>query len=253
MADAVAGLLPAAGTGERLGRGPKAFVEVAGRPLLVWAAAALAPWVDELAIAVPDGARRRAAALLERWLPGREVRWVGGGPSRQATVARLLEAVASDWVIVHDAARPFLDGGTVRSVLAAMRAHGACSVGVRVADTLVRVADGAPVDRAELRAVQTPQAFRRTLLLRAHAEGARAGATATDDAGLVWRLGEAVAWVEGGTHLFKVTTPADLRLAEAVAAGARHAAGPDAELAFGDGATPAPDPAVGGPRGGPAS
>lgn len=220
MPDSVAALLPAAGSGERLGRGPKAFVEVAGRPLLVWAAAAMDPWVDELAIAVPPGARPRAAAALARWLPDRTVHWVEGGRSRQETVARLLASVTSEWVVVHDAARPFLDADTMRAVLAAVRAHGACSVGVSVADSLVRIVDGAPVDRTALRAVQTPQAFRRSLLQRAHAEAERAEAAATDDAGLVWRLGLPVAWVEGGAHLFKVTTPADLRLAEAVAAGA---------------------------------
>jgi 2-C-methyl-D-erythritol 4-phosphate cytidylyltransferase len=66
--------------------------------------------------------------------------------------------------------------------------------------------------------VQTPQAFERQLLLRAHAEGERSGFGATDDAGLVWRLGHPIEWVLGGSHLFKVTTAADLALAEAVAA-----------------------------------
>jgi len=228
MPEAIAGLLPAAGSGERLGRGPKAFVEVGGRPLLVWAAAALAPWVDELAVAVPEADVDRARSLLAPWAVGLRLRVVAGGHTRQATVAHLLAAVEADVVVVHDAARPFLDGDTVAAVIAATLAHGACSVGQAVVDTLVRVADGAVVDRGALRAVQTPQGFRRALLVRAHAAAARDAIAATDDAGLVRRLGLDVAWVDGGAHLFKVTTPADLALAEAMAASGALGAGPPA-------------------------
>jgi 2-C-methyl-D-erythritol 4-phosphate cytidylyltransferase len=126
--------------------------------------------------------------------------------------------VEADVVVVHDAARPFLDAATIQAAVRSAREHGACSVGQPVADSLVRLDDGEPVDRAALRAVQTPQAFRRALLARAHAEADRDGVAATDDAGLVRRLGIPVAWVTGGAHLFKVTTVADLDLAEAVVA-----------------------------------
>lgn len=216
--DRVAGLVPAAGSGERLGRGPKAFVELAGAPLLAWTVAALAPWVDELAVAVAEPDLPRARALLEPWAAVLDLRLIAGGATRQGTVRHLLEAVEAEVVVVHDAARPFLDAATVQSVIAAALEHGACSVGQPLADSLVRVADGGPVDRASLRAVQTPQAFRRGVLALAHAEAARSGTAATDDAGLVWRMGHAVAWVAGGGHLFKVTTASDLALAEAVVA-----------------------------------
>lgn len=216
--DRVAGLVPAAGSGERLGRGPKAFVEIAGTPMLAWTVAALAPWVDELAVAVAEPDLDRARALLAPWSRRVDLRLVPGGSTRQDTVRRLLEAVEAEVVVVHDAARPFLDAATVRAVIAAALAYGACSVGQPLADSLVRVADGGPVDRASLRAVQTPQAFRRGVLTLAHAEAARTAASATDDAGLVWRMGHPVAWVDGGGHLFKVTTASDLALAEAVVA-----------------------------------
>jgi len=216
--DRIAGLVPAAGSGERLGRGPKAFVELAGRPMLTWTVAALAPWVDELAVAVAEADLARARELLAPWSARLHLQLIAGGATRQATVRHLLEAVTAEVVVVHDAARPFLDGATVRAVIAAAQEHGACSVGQPLADSLVRVADGGPVDRASLRAVQTPQAFRRGVLALAHAEAARSAASATDDAGLVWRMGHPVAWVDGGGHLFKVTTASDLALAEAVVA-----------------------------------
>ena len=227
--DRVAGLVPAAGSGERLGRGPKAFVELAGTPMLAWTVAALAPWVDEVAVAVAETDLARARRVLEPWSARVDLRLIVGGTTRQATVRRLLEAVDAEVVVVHDAARPFLDAATVRAVIAAALAHGACSVGQPLADSLVRVADGGPVDRATLRAVQTPQAFRRGVLALAHAAAERSEAAATDDAGLVWRMGHPVAWVEGGGHLFKVTTASDLALAEAVvAAGAFGVAAPAA-------------------------
>jgi 2-C-methyl-D-erythritol 4-phosphate cytidylyltransferase len=218
MAERIAALIPAAGGGERLGRGPKAFVALGGRPLLAWAVASLLPWVDEVVVAVPAADLERAREVVASLGGPRRTRVTTGGATRQATVAALLEAVEAEVVVVHDAARPFLDAATIRAVIAAARDHGACSVGQAVSDSLVRSDDGAPVDRDALRAVQTPQAFRREVLARAHAAAARDGVAATDDAGLVRRLGVPVAWVEGGAHLFKVTTVADLHLAEAVVA-----------------------------------
>lgn len=225
MTEAVAALVPAAGGGVRLGMGPKAFVRVGGRPLLAWTVAALAPWVDELVVAAPAAALDEARTIALAAAGGTPVRLVAGGATRQATVERLARATEATFVLVHDAARPFLDAATVGACVASVRAHDACSVGRPVADTLVRTRDGAPVDRSVLTAVQTPQGFRRSLLLRAHAAAAeRSGEEATDDAGLVRRLGVDVAWVAGGAHLFKVTGADDLALAEAWAARSAAAA-----------------------------
>ncbi len=227
MTEAVAALVPAAGVGARLGLGPKAFVRVGGRPLLAWAVAALAPWVDQLIVAAPADALDEAHAIARAAAGATPLRLVAGGATRQATVQRLAHATDATFVLVHDAARPFLDAETVRACVASVRLHDACSVGRPVADTLVRTRDGAPVDRSVLTAVQTPQGFRRSLLLRAHAAAAEAvGEAATDDAGLVRRLGVDVAWVEGGAHLFKVTGPDDLALAEAWAAARSAPAAP---------------------------
>lgn len=208
----VAALVPAAGSGERLGKGPKAFVEVAGRTLLAWAVEALRPFVAEVVVAVPP----EQVEAARRAVPSARV--VPGGPTRQATVGLLLAATTCRWVLVHDAARPFLDADTLRRVLAALPSARALSVAMPVADSLVDARDGHTVDRAPLRAVQTPQAFERQLLLDAHAAARAEGAAATDDAALVRRMGIPVTLVDGGPHLMKVTTPGDLRLAEAYAA-----------------------------------
>lgn len=220
-----AALIPAAGSGTRLGLGPKAFVEVGGQSLLERSVRALAPLVGEVVVALPEG------QSLPPGLPARAIR---GGDTRQASVRALLLAVEADTVLIHDAARPFLSAERVRALLAAVEQTGAATLALPVADSVVRAApdsgvrgaDGAPlagwgeaVPREGLWAVQTPQAFRRLELLGAHQAAEREGFSATDDAGLLARLGRQVALVPGDARLFKVTTPGDLALAGALAPG----------------------------------
>lgn len=209
--DHIAALVPAAGSGRRLGRGPKAFVPLGGRTLLERAVEALAPHVDEVVVAVPDGFVDRARALL----PTATV--LIGADSRQGTVALLLAVTDARWVLVHDAARPFLPGAIAREVVTAVHRHGAVTVALPVVDTLYHDAEGRTVDRSDLYAIQTPQAFERELLLSAHRLAAEAGLQATDDAELVRRAGHPVALMPGSAWLNKITTDGDLDLAEALA------------------------------------
>ena len=207
-----AALIPAAGAGTRLGQGPKAYVSVNGRSLLARSIDALRPHVDEVIVALPAG----------HTLPEEAgVRVIGGGATRQDTVHALLRATTAEVVLIHDAARPFLGAQTIRALLAAVLETGAATAALPVADTLVRATPGGewgiPVLREGLWAVQTPQAFLRTLLLAAHDLAVADGHAATDDAGLIARQGGAVKLVPGDARLFKVTTPADLPLAQAVA------------------------------------
>lgn len=209
MSGRVAALIAAAGTGDRLGMGPKALVTVGGKTLLDIALEALAPLVDEVVVAVP-------ASAVGRW-PGRGgVTYVAGGATRQDSVWAMLTATTAEHVLVHDVARPFLPEEVVTRVLAAAVRHGAATAAVGIADTVV-TAEGGELDRSTLRAVQTPQAFARELLLAAHDAARSGGHEATDDAGLVRRLGRHVELVEGSPWLIKVTRPEDLELAEALA------------------------------------
>jgi 2-C-methyl-D-erythritol 4-phosphate cytidylyltransferase len=189
VADAgrVAALIPAAGDGTRLGRGPKALVTVAGESLLNRAVRAFAGEVDEILVAV--------SPMMGRLELPEGVCTVPGGASRQASVYNLLRETDADIVLIHDAARPFVSRSVIRGVIEAAREHGAASVVTAVADTLIEAEGGRVIDRQRLRAVQTPQGFRRELVLEAHERALTKGYEATDDAGLVRALGHDVVLV----------------------------------------------------------
>ena len=211
----VVAVVPAAGTGERLGADvPKAFVSVAGRQLLDHAVdGLLESGVDLVVVAV-------AADLVDqarRSLAGRAT-VVAGGPDRRSSVAAALAAVGDARVIlVHDAARAFAPVALVRRVIDAVRAgHQAVVPVLPVVDTIRIIDDtgdlGRTVDRNRLRIVQTPQGFDPAVLRLAHRAGP--GVPATDDAGLVEALGIPVTAVPGDRAAFKITTPEDLAEAE---------------------------------------
>jgi 2-C-methyl-D-erythritol 4-phosphate cytidylyltransferase len=208
----VTALIPAAGSGERLGMGPKAFVKLAGKSLLERAISSFAN-VDEVIVALPE-------SHLNEELPV-HVRRVAGGITRQESVKNLLEAASHEVVLIHDAARPFLSAEIIQAVINAVLEVGAATTALPAADTLVLENEsgmwGSLLDRSKIHAIQTPQGFKRDLLLEAHERARVEGFAATDDAGLIARLGLPVALVAGDPRLFKVTRPGDYALAEAFA------------------------------------
>jgi 2-C-methyl-D-erythritol 4-phosphate cytidylyltransferase len=214
----VAVLVPAAGAGVRLGAGgPKALRQLGGEPMLVHAIrrVAAAPSVRAIVVAAPPPEVEAVRALLAPVAP---VIVVAGGKERQESVAAALAAVPEgpEIILVHDAARALAPPSLVESVAAAVRAGSAAVIPVLpVVDTVKEVgADGVvlgTVDRSALRAVQTPQGFRRSVLAAAHASAA---ASLTDDAGLVEKQGIPVTCVPGHEHALKITRPFDLAVAE---------------------------------------
>ncbi|MEV0533652.1 2-C-methyl-D-erythritol 4-phosphate cytidylyltransferase [Kitasatospora sp. NPDC050463] len=236
-----AAVVPAAGRGERLGPGaPKALRELGGVPLLVHAVRALtrSRAVGLVVVAAPAAGVAEVVGLLDsHGLDGKDIRVVPGGATRQESVRLGLAAIPAEVeiVLVHDAARPLVPVEVVDAVAAAVRAGAEAVVpAVPLADTVKRVEPnpGGPEpvldtpDRSTLRAVQTPQGFRRETLAEVHAKalaeenagGADALPAVTDDAGLVERFGGRVVVVPGHEEAFKVTRPLDLVLAEAVLA-----------------------------------
>lgn len=217
-----AAVIVAAGSGERLGAEvPKALVRVAGLPMVAWSARALAesPDVECIVIACPPGGEDDMAEAVAGHAQVHAI--VPGGTSRQRSVAAALAAVPDDVeaILVHDAARPLITPALVSRLIVRLRSAPAVIAAAPVADTLKRAGDSdrveATVDRAGLWAAQTPQAFRADTLrwVFADADDAELG-SATDCAGMAERRDVPVLLLDPESPNLKVTTPADLRLAE---------------------------------------
>lgn len=212
----------AAGTGERLGLDrPKAFAALGGRPLLAESLDRLdrSPWIDAIVVAAPPGWEEPAILLSEELAASKVVSCVTGGARRAESVRAALAEVGVEAlvVLVHDAARPLLSDAVLERVLGPLgEGYDGAVPALPVPDTLKRV-DGSvvveTVSREGLMGVQTPQAFLAPVLRHAF-EGD--DSDATDCASLVERNGGRIAVVEGDPRLFKVTTLADLELAESL-------------------------------------
>jgi 2-C-methyl-D-erythritol 4-phosphate cytidylyltransferase len=227
-------IIPAAGSGKRLGaRINKVWLPMAGEPMLFRTLRAFkgVPDVAEIVLAINPADARRVKRL------GRELEKLGvtkvvlGGELRQDSVANALAAVSPECriIAVHDAARPFVSRESILMAIAAARRFGAVVVAVPVRDTL-KAADAAgritrTLDREGVWHAQTPQVFRREIIVRAY-ERLRSVAAArpgrrepvTDDSMLIETLGLPVRVVEGSAVNFKVTTREDFKLAAVVAA-----------------------------------
>ncbi|MDV3128785.1 2-C-methyl-D-erythritol 4-phosphate cytidylyltransferase [Mycobacterium sp. 21AC1] len=218
---ATVAVVPAAGSGERLGAGrPKAFVKLGGKPLLEHALDGLhaSGVVDRVVVAVPPALTDEAKLVF-----GGAAEILAGGVDRTESVGLALAAVGdAELVLVHDAARALTPASLIARVVQALKSgHAAVVPGLPPADTIKAVdANGVVLgtpERGGLRAVQTPQGFHTEVLRRAYTRAGGGGFT--DDASLVEQLGTQVQIVEGDVLAFKITTPMDLLLAEAVLAG----------------------------------
>ena len=214
----VTALIVAAGKGERLGGDvPKQYRPIGGKPVLRWAAEAMAshPSIDQVRVVIGSGQQQLAQEALDGIAVGNLVE---GGAERSDSVLKGLQAIAEGAVLVHDAARPFCPPNVIDRLLAALDdSDGAVPV-LPVADTLASGSETleSTVDRKNLLRVQTPQAFHVEDLIYAYEEAGRA--SATDESSVMLAAGLKVAAVEGDPMLDKLTTQADWDRAEAILA-----------------------------------
>jgi 2-C-methyl-D-erythritol 4-phosphate cytidylyltransferase len=238
-------IVPAAGLGTRMAprsstppaaksrkKSPsKQFKELDGVPILVHTLRKFAatPGVYEIIVALRRDEIAGFRTQIEKQYPeimGKRLQMVEGGEHRQDSVASALahtaaEAKDEDIVLVHDAVRPFVTPEIIASVVEAAHQHGAAIAGLPAIDTVKQVertADGAliktTIPRASVVMAQTPQGFRYSILKKAFADAAADGFLGTDEASLIERAGLPVAVVMGSPRNIKITTPADLELAE---------------------------------------
>jgi 2-C-methyl-D-erythritol 4-phosphate cytidylyltransferase len=232
-------IIPAAGLGTRMAPVPggksgkpafsKQFTELGGTPILVRTLRkfAAAPEVDKIVVALRaneiDGFRQRLHEEAKD-LAAKPIQLVEGGEHRQDSVANALAAVSAadnDVILVHDAVRPFVTAEIIRDVIHAAEKYGAAIAGWPAVDTVKlveRTAEGAvitaTVPREKVVMAQTPQGFRYSLIKKAFDDATAAGFVGTDEAALVERSEHTVAVVMGSPRNIKITTPADMELAE---------------------------------------
>lgn len=247
-------IIVAAGRGERLGSEiPKAFVEIAGRPLLEYTLRTVTqlPSPGQVILVVPDGSAANALEIVDAAIPPAspwQVSVVPGGRERHESVRNGLAVLADsiDTVLIHDAARPLTPASVFERVVAEVhRTRDGVVPAIPIADTLKRIDDSGVVisteDRGALVAVQTPQGFVREQIEAAHesaqaresvpSEGNGVGADTaaardlpTDDAEVLQRFGGIVRTVPGDELSHKVTTPADLLMLQGLISGQDPAA-----------------------------
>lgn len=210
-------IVPAAGSGTRMGGVPKQFRMLGGAPVLVQTLRAFRG--HRLVVPVSAGEVEVVEALLGAY--DVEAKVVVGGATRQDSVAAGLAAVpdGTEVVLVHDAVRPFLAAEKLDAVIEAIRSEGAAALAVPVADTLRQGQDGLfgeTVDRDGLWRMQTPQGAQLDVFREAHRQAQDGTFLATDEVGVLQQAGYTVTLVEGDARNLKLTHPADWALAEAL-------------------------------------
>lgn len=225
----IVAILPAAGLSTRMGgETPKQFLELGGMPLVIFTLRRLA--AEEAITDFLVAARAEEVASLDERIRqeslGRPVRVVRGGGTRQESVGLALAEAPADTeiVLVHDAVRPFVTREQIRRVIAEARERRAAILGIPAMDTVKEVKRAslpgdvalitATIPREKVVLAQTPQAFSFALLKEAFARAAQDGVSASDEAGLVERLGVDVHVVLGSERNLKITKPADMELAQ---------------------------------------
>ena len=228
----VIAIIPAAGVGTRMAPGgkraqpSKQFFEINGAPILIHTLRVFArnPQVSQILVALRKNEMEKFRQQLEKEKLVEKVGMVEGGEHRQESVANALaslKAAKDDIVLVHDAVRPFVDDEIIGNVIREVEKHGAAIAGLPAVDTIKQVertADGAiitsTIPRERVVQAQTPQGFRYELIKRAFDSATADEFIGTDEASLVERLGESVSVVMGSARNIKITTPADMELAE---------------------------------------
>lgn len=210
-------ILAAAGLGSRFGSGvPKQFWELDGRPLYLHALDPFLDVVAEAVVVVPSGWVDKISAQIRSLSVRTPIRIQEGGATRQGSVSAGLQKLTSNcrFVLVHDAARPYVSAGLIESVVNGTKMHKSSVPVVPVRDTVKVVEHNVvvrTVDRRTLCLTQTPQGFELKLLQRALNAAASEEVQGTDESSIVESLGETVHVVEGETGNIKVTWPEDLR------------------------------------------
>lgn len=214
-------IIVAAGRGTRMGtKESKQYLMLKSKPIIVHTLEKFHqhPLISQIVLVTGKADIVRCESWIKQYGLQDNVQVVEGGNERQHSVYQGLRAISTPWVLVHDGVRPFVADEHITSCFVTAKEYGAAVLAVPVKDTIKQVNEygeviGTP-KRESLWAIQTPQAFRASDLVRAHEKASLEGFVGTDDAMLIERLGMQVKVVEGDYSNVKITTPEDLIYAE---------------------------------------
>ena len=219
-------VIPAAGSGTRIGGDiKKQFLPLQHKPILIHTLQRFerCPDVDEIAVAVPESSIVEMEKILSQFRLHKVSKVIAGGAKRQDSVANVLLCLDlrdSDIVLIHDGVRPFIEQKRISHLVKMCKEHDAAVLAVQPKDTVRRSAGGgffdSTLDRTALWLIQTPQAFRASVLLRAFENARKDRFSSTDEAALGERLGIKARIVEGSYDNIKITTPEDLELGKLI-------------------------------------
>lgn len=222
----VSAIVVAAGKGKRMERNyNKQYISLNGKPILVHTLMQFEKHgeIDEVIVVVGQGEVSFCKEnIVEKNQLHKVKKVVAGGKERYHSVSNGLQALGeeSEVVIIHDGARPFVTGEIINKSIDAAKTHGASIVGVPVKDTIKTIDEEGFVKdtlrRDTLWSIQTPQTFRKDLILQAHQKRERENLSVTDDAMLVEALGMKVKMVLGSYENMKITTPEDLEIGQGI-------------------------------------
>jgi 2-C-methyl-D-erythritol 4-phosphate cytidylyltransferase len=220
----VAAIITAAGEGRRMGREiPKQFLEIQGKPVFLYSLEKFdrCLYVDEIILVINENFMNKVKEDLTKWPLNKPVNIVAGGEKRQDSVANGLDLVSNDVdiVLIHDGVRPFISIEKIQDIIEAVCDYDAALLAVPEKCTLKKVKDGwveDTIDRKRIWKAQTPQGFRLELLRRAFKKAEEEGYYSTDESSLIERLGCRIRIVQGEDFNFKITSPEDLTMANAL-------------------------------------
>lgn len=222
-------IIPAAGSGTRLGSPlPKPFIEIAGKTILERTISKFlaVQEVCEIIVATSKDSIERVNYIFKNCFARCvDLKVVEGGAERQYSINNALKEVGKeiDTVAVHDAVRPFISADIIKEAISRLDSFDGAVVGVPAKDTIKQVGDSHEIkqtpDRTKLWQAQTPQIFRKEILLEAYKDAIKHDYFGTDDSSLVERVGGNIVMVEGGRENLKITFPIDLKIAEMILSG----------------------------------
>lgn len=216
-------IIAAGGKGTRMGAGEnKVFMKLRGKEMLARTAEAFQknPDIDEIIIVTGEREHMRAGELMQK---NGITKWriaTAGGATRTESVRNGLAFASGDIILIHDGARALIGQDEISAAVRAAEEYGASAVGVPCKDTLKTVDDNGFIagtaDREKTFLIQTPQAFKRDIILSAYERAEKDGITATDDCALAERCGVKIKIITGKYDNIKLTTPDDMAAAERI-------------------------------------